>query len=117
MKCLVLSFFLLLCGFAVSAQSTITPEQINVTITSATTREELASLANQLNAQGILFRYKPQFGSNRTLTGIAYRLYTSSEQQLAQCDMTDLKIQGASAGFRLLKENGQYSVVCAGNCP
>lgn len=117
MRYFIATVCLLIFSLAASSQNAITPNEINISITSATSREDLAALANQLKTQGILFRYTPQFGPNRSLTGIAYRLFTTNEQLLVQCDMKDLKIQGVSAGFHLIKENGQFTVVCAGNCP
>jgi hypothetical protein len=90
---------LLLCiGTAVFAQSTNT---IDVTITGQTSREQLAQLRKDLQVQGIMFNYAPQFDNQRRLTAIQYKVSTAENVLIGEGSHTALQQAGANVTFHV----------------
>lgn len=99
-----------------SAQNTINAENIQVNISSATSREELTTLRTQCLEQGIEFNYNPRFNQNRQLIGIAFILKSTNGDTLGQTGMMDLTAPNSRASFRLHKENNKFVADCVGSC-
>jgi hypothetical protein len=58
-----------------------TTGNVDVTINGQTTREQLAQLRKDLQLQGIIFNYAPQFDNERHLLSLQYK-FSSSENVL-----------------------------------
>ena len=56
------------------AQST---SNVDVTISGQTTREQLAQMRKDLQLQGIVFNYAPQFDQERRLMSLRYKFSTN----------------------------------------
>ncbi len=99
-----------------SAQNTITAENIQVNISAATSREDLSAIRTQCLEQGIEFNYTPRFNQNRQLTGIAFILKRTGGDLLGQTGMIELTVPNSKASFRLHKENNKFVADCIGSC-
>ena len=90
---------LLLClGTALFAQSSNT---IDVTINGQTSREQLAQLRKDLQVQGVLFNYAPQFDNERRLTSIRYKVSTSENVLIGEGSHSALQLAGANVTFHV----------------
>lgn len=106
----------LFAGVESSAQNIISADQISVGINSSTTRQELYQIRTDMEAQGVLFNYQPEFNQDRVLVAIKYELRGNNGQILGKYESGPLANPNANAGFRLSKQNGVYTPACIGNC-
>lgn len=112
----VLASAFLLLSVSSFAQTLISDSQISVTITGATTREELAQTTNQLHALGIKFSYNPVFDGQRHLTGISFEVTGTNGSAAAKAANDKLATPGQMVQFKMNKVNDKWGVACAGKC-
>lgn len=112
---LLIATIALFAGIESSAQNIISADQISVSINSSTTRQELYQIRTDMEAQGVLFNYQPEFNQDRVLVAIKYELRDSSKV-LGKYESGPLANPNANAGFRLTKQDGVYAPACIGNC-
>ena len=90
---------LLIClGTTLFAQSSTT---IDVTINGQTSREQLAQMRRDLQAQGIFFNYSPRFDNERRLVAIQYKVSTNDQVLLGEGGHADLQHAGANVTFHV----------------
>ena len=90
---------LLLCiGTAIFAQSSNT---IDVTINGQTSREQLAQMRKDLQVQGVIFNYAPQFDNERRLTAIQYKVSTADNVLIGEGGHSALQQSGANVTFHV----------------
>ncbi|MFM7233472.1 MAG: hypothetical protein ACKO7B_18840 [Flavobacteriales bacterium] len=94
----ILAALMLCIGTAVFAQSSNT---IDITINGQTSREQLAQMRKDLQAQGILFNYAPQFDNQRRLTAIQYKVSTADNVQIGEGGHSALQQTGAAVTFHV----------------
>lgn len=94
----ILTALLLCIGTAVFAQSSNT---IDITINGQTSREQLAQLRKDLQAQGILFNYAPQFDNERRLTSIQYKVSSTDNVIIGEGGHSALQKSGAAVTFHV----------------
>ncbi len=97
-------------GFAVSAQNIITATEAHITITTNTTREDLMHLRNDLKAQGIDFKYQPQFDNERKIVSITFTVSANDGAITGSGAHTALKTTNASVTFHVNKTTGTFTV-------
>lgn len=83
------------------AQNTITPSQVDITITGQTTREQLAQLNKDMRALGLTFTYIPQFDNDRRLLSLQYKVLAADKTVLGMGDHEALQTADASVNFHL----------------
>ncbi len=93
-------------GFTSFAQNTITATEAHITITAATTRQDLAQLRTDLLAQGIDFRYNPQFDGQRNIIAITYTITANNGAITGSGQHMSLKAPNASLTFHVNKTAG-----------
>ncbi|MBM3448202.1 MAG: DUF3316 domain-containing protein [Bacteroidetes bacterium] len=83
MKTLQLVIFasFLFLGTSVFGQNIINSNEVNVTINSETTREQLFQIRNELLTVGMDFLYTPQFDQNRKLVSLSYSVRSTTGNQ------------------------------------
>ncbi|MFN4885440.1 MAG: hypothetical protein ACK5EW_05465 [Bacteroidota bacterium] len=83
MKTLQLAIFasFLLIGTGMFGQNIINSTEVNVTINSETTREQLFQIRNELLIVGMDFLYTPQFDQNRKLVSLSYSVRSTTGNQ------------------------------------
>lgn len=97
MKHLLTALFLFF-GMSVFAQSANT---IDITINGQTSREQLAQLRTDLQAQGVIFSYAPQFDNQRRLISIQYKVSTSDNTPIGEGGHSALQQNGANVVFHV----------------
>jgi hypothetical protein len=95
-------------GSSVMAQNIISNNEVNLTISSTTTREQLFQLRTDLIAQGLDFQYTPQFDANRNLIGIAYTVRTTTGGLVVCQSNNNVNLTATSAHIHLVKQNGKF---------
>ena len=98
----------LMVGTSVMAQNIITSNEVNLTLSTSTTREQLFQLRNEMIAQGIDFQYTPQFDSNRNLIGIAYSVRTTAGGTVVCQSNNNVNLTASAAHIHLVKQNGKF---------
>lgn len=83
MKTLQLAIFasFLFIGTSMFGQNIINSTEVNVTINSETTREQLFQIRNELLTVGMDFLYTPQFDQNRKLISLSYSVRSTTGNQ------------------------------------
>lgn len=77
MKKLILAAFLAIGATMISQDAVAqSQENVDISITDETTREQLWEMHQSLKAQGINFKYQPEFNQDRVLTGIKVTVIT-----------------------------------------
>ena len=89
----LLTVLIICLGSVVFAQSS---DNVDVTINGQTSREQLAQLRKDLNTQGILFNYAPQFDNERRLISIQYKFSTADNVLIGQGSHEALQQAGAN---------------------
>ncbi|MFN0033040.1 MAG: hypothetical protein ACKVOR_12845 [Flavobacteriales bacterium] len=97
------------------AQNTITATEAHVTINSTTTREQLAQLRTDLLAQGIDFRYNPQFDGQRNIVSITFTITANEGAVTGTGEHKMLKNTNASITFHVNKTDGTFNVETVAN--
>jgi len=95
-------------GSSVMAQNIISSNEVNLTISSTTTREQLFQLRTDLIGQGLDFQYTPQFDANRNLIGIAYTVRTTTGGLVVCQSNNNVNLTATSAHIHLVKQNGKF---------
>jgi len=95
-------------GTSVMAQNIITSNEVSLTLSTTTTREQLFQLRNDLIAQGLDFQYTPQFDANRTLIGITYSVRTTTGGLVVCKSNNNVNLTATSAHIHLVKQNGKF---------
>ncbi|MFZ4785541.1 MAG: hypothetical protein ACOYLH_08690 [Flavobacteriales bacterium] len=112
----LLTALALFAGTALFAQNTITADEVNITITSETSREQLWQLRQEMQVQGIDFLYTPRFDNNRKLIGIEYTVKRSDGTVLGTASNNQLMNPNASSKIILAKQNNKFEATCIGTC-
>jgi hypothetical protein len=97
------------------AQNIITNDEVYVTITGETTREELGALREQLLTVGVDFKYYPGFNSDRKLMSIRVE-FTADADHVGTGDNPAISAAGQKLQFHMKKENGAITTWCVGTC-
>ena len=95
-------------GSSVMAQNIVTSNEVNLTLSSTTTREQLFQLRNEMIAQGLDFQYTPRFDANRTLIGISYSVRTTTGGAIVCQSNDNVNLTASSAHIHLVKQNGNF---------
>ena len=98
----------LVLGSSVMAQNIVSSNEVNLTLSSTTTREQLFQLRNDMIAQGLDFQYTPQFDSNRNLIGISYAVRTTTGGLVVCQSNNTVNLTAAAAHIHLVKQNGKF---------
>jgi hypothetical protein len=88
------------------AQSTGT---VDITINGQTTREQLAQMRNDLQSQGIVFNYAPQFDNERHLIALKYKFSTSEQVLIGEGEHDSLQQTGANVIIHVNPSTKFYS--------
>lgn len=97
------------------SQNVITNDEVFVTITGETSREELGTLRTQLQAVGIDFQYFPGFNSERMLMGIKI-IVKADEAHTGTADNQMLSAPQQKIQFHMTKVDGAITTWCVGTC-
>lgn len=115
MKKLIFGAFLAL-GATMISQDVVaqSQENIDLTISNETSREQLWEMHETMKAEGIQFKYQPKFNQDRVLTGIAVQVktddgYEANFENLNLVDGAEIKI------IRNFDENAEVPF-CVGEC-
>ncbi len=115
MKKLFFAAFLAL-GATMISQDVVaqSQENIDLTISNETSREQLWEMHESLKEQGINFKYQPEFNQNRVLTGIKVQIVTNDgfEGNFENLNLVD----GAQVKIIRNFEEGAEVPFCVGNC-
>ncbi|MEN9942710.1 MAG: hypothetical protein RLZZ91_711 [Bacteroidota bacterium] len=95
-------------GSSVMAQNIVSSNEVNLTLSTSTTREQLFQLRNEMIAQGLDFQYTPQFDANRTLIGISYSVRTTTGGLVVCQSNNNVNLTAAAAHIHLVKQNGNF---------
>lgn len=106
----ILTALFLVTGISSFAQNIITETEANITITGATTREDLMDLRRDLLTQGFDFRYVPQFDSQRKLISITFTITTNDGNLSGSGEHTALQATGAKLKFVVNKSTNTVTV-------
>ena len=98
----------LVLGSSVMAQNIVSSNEVNLTLSSTTTREQLFQLRNDMIAQGLDFQYTPQFDSNRNLIGISYAVRTTTGGLVVCQSNNTVNLTASAAHIHLVKQNGKF---------
>jgi hypothetical protein len=115
---ILLTGLALAAGISSSAQNLITADEVSVSISGTTSREQLFEIRTGLLQYGLDFRYEPQFDNQRKLRSIHYQV---SDQQTGSVigvadSAGDLQNPGVTTAFRLVRTNGVFAATCFGVC-
>ena len=80
------------------AQST---GNIDVNISGQTTREQLNQMRKELNLQGVVFTYSPQFDQERHLTALRYKFTTTDQVLIGEGEHAALQQNGANVHIQV----------------
>lgn len=97
-------------GFGAYAQNVITATEAHITITGATSRQDLATLRNDLMAQGIDFRYIPNFDAERNLISLDFTVSANDGTVTASAMNMNMKAPNASIIFHVNKTNNTCTI-------
>lgn len=115
MKKLFFAAFLAL-GATMISQDVVaqSQENIDLTISNETSREQLWEMHEALKAEGINFKYQPQFNQDRVLTGIAVQVQTAEglEANFENLNLVD----GAKVKIIRNFEEDAEVPFCVGEC-
>jgi hypothetical protein len=92
-------------GFSAFAQNTITSTEAHITITGATSRQDLATLRSDLLAQGIDFRYTPNFDAERNLISLDFTVTANDGAVSGSAMNMNMKNPNATIVFHINKTN------------
>ena len=95
-------------GSTVMAQNIVTSNEVNLTLSTTTSREQLFQLRNDMIAQGLDFQYTPQFDANRILIGISYSVRTTTGGLVVCQSNNNVNLTATSAHIHLVKQNGKF---------
>ena len=95
-------------GTTVMAQNIVSSTEVNLTLSTTTTREQLFQLREEMIAQGLDFQYTPQFDANRALIGIAYSVRTTTGGVVICQSNNNVNLTAAAAHIHLVKQNGNF---------
>jgi hypothetical protein len=98
----------LIMGSSVMAQNIVTSNEVNITLSSTTTREQLFQLRNDMIAQGLDFQYTPKFDANRNLIGISYSVRATTGGLVVCQSNSNVNLTATSAHIHLVKQNGKF---------
>lgn len=88
------------------AQSTA---NVDVTINGQTTREQLAQMRKDLQLQGIVFNYAPQFDNERRLIALKYKFSTNENVLIGEGEHDTLQQTGANVTIHVNPSTKFYS--------
>ena len=88
------------------AQST---GNVDVTINGQTTREQLAQMRKDLQLQGIVFNYAPQFDNERRLLSLRYKCSTNDNVLIGEGGHEALQQAGANVTIHVNPSTKFYS--------
>jgi len=97
------------------SQNVITADEVFVTITGETSREELGALRTQLQQVGVDFQYYPGFNSERKLMG-AKVVFTADAEHTATAENQQLSSPTEKLQFHMTKADGVITLWCVGTC-
>jgi len=98
---------LLMCASSILfAQST---GNIDITISGQTTREQLAQMRKDLQLQGVVFNYAPQFDQERRLLSLRYKFATSDNVLIGEGGHEALQQAGANVTIHVNPSTKFYS--------
>jgi|JI10StandDraft_1071094.scaffolds.fasta_scaffold83931_4 ABC-type lipoprotein release transport system permease subunit len=106
---LIIVALMLMAGVSMSAQNTITATEAHITINGQTTRENLAQIKSDLNAQGIVFNYAPDFDGQRRLVGLRYSVITNNGELTGEGYHKTLQNPNSKVTFHINKTAGTFS--------
>ena len=98
----------LVMGSSVMAQNIVSSNEVNLTLSTTTTREQLFQLRNDMIALGLDFQYTPQFDSNRNLIGISYAVRTTTGGLVVCQSNNTVNLTASAAHIHLVKHNGKF---------
>ncbi len=86
-----------------------TTGNVDVTISGQTTREQLAQMRKDLQLQGIVFNYAPQFDQERRLLSLQYRFSTTDNAVIGEGSHEALQQPGANVTMHVNATTKTYS--------
>lgn len=90
------------------AQNIVSSNEVNLTLSTSTTREQLFQLRNEMITQGLDFQYTPQFDANRVLIGISYSVQTTAGGLVVCQSKNNVNLTATTAHIHLVKQNGKF---------
>jgi len=106
----LLTVLFLTTGIFGFAQNIITDNEANITITGATSREDLMHLRQDLLAQGFDFQYAPQFDAQRKLISMTFTITANNGSLAGSGQHTSLQTTGAKLKFVVNKSANTVTV-------
>ncbi len=82
---------------------------VDVTINGQTTREQLAQMRKDLQLQGIVFNYAPQFDNERRLLSLRYKFSTNDNVVIGEGGHEALQQAGANVTIHVNPSTKFYS--------
>jgi hypothetical protein len=95
-------------GSSAIAQNIVSSNEVNLTLSTTTTREQLFQLRSDMIAQGLDFQYTPQFDASRNLIGIAYSVRTTTGGLVVCQSNNTVNLTASAAHIHLVKQNGKF---------
>ncbi|MCB0761870.1 MAG: hypothetical protein KDC12_10140 [Flavobacteriales bacterium] len=89
-------------------------ENVDISITNETTREQLWEMHESLKAQGIQFKYQPEFNQDRQLIGI--QVTVTTEDGFTGSFANNNLVDGQSVRIIRNYDEGAEVPFCVGNC-